>query len=303
MSEARSSRGLGRGLSALLGEVDLPAPEAAAVLAASATPAQADSEVPIELLRRNPEQPRRQFSETEIEELADSIREKGILQPLLVRPAPGAAGEFQIIAGERRWRAAQRAGLRTVPVLVRDLDDLEVLEVAIVENVQRADLNAMEEAQGYKALLERFGRTQEVVAKTVGKSRSHVANTMRLLSLPEEVQQHVAAGRLTAGHARAIATAPDPGALARRIVDEGLNVRQAEALMKERAPAPKPGKSTRRGRNADIQALEQDLADVLGLDVEIRDQDGKGELRLKYGNLEQLDDLFRRLTRATTGGF
>ena len=302
MSEARASRGLGRGLSALLGDAEpLPKPEAVLVEAAAATVA--DTEVPIELLRRNPEQPRRQFTETEIEELADSIREKGVLQPILVRPAPGAPGEWQIVAGERRWRAAQRAGLRTMPVLVRDLDDLEVLEVAIVENVQRADLNAMEEAQGYRALLERFGRTQEVVAKTVGKSRSHVANTMRLLSLPEEVQQHVAAGRLTAGHARAIATAPDPGALARRIVDEGLNVRQAEALMKERAPAPKSGKSSRRGRNADIQALEQDLADVLGLDVEIRDQDGKGELRLKYGNLEQLDDLFRRLTRATTGGF
>ena len=303
MSEARSSRGLGRGLSALLGDAEpLPAPEAAVIAAATATVP--DTEVPIELLRRNPEQPRRQFTESEIEELTDSIREKGVLQPILVRPAPGAPGEWQIVAGERRWRAAQRAGLRTMPVLVRELDDLEVLEVAIVENVQRSDLNPMEEAQGYKSLLERFGRTQEVVAKTVGKSRSHVANTMRLLALPDEVQQHLLAGRLTAGHARAIATAPDPGALARRIVDEGLNVRQAEALMKERAPSAKPGSSSKRKRNADIQSLEQDLADVLGVDVEIRDQDGKGEIRLKYATLEQLDDICRRLTRpGGIGGF
>jgi ParB family chromosome partitioning protein len=256
-----------------------------------------DSEVPIELLRRNPEQPRRQFGEGEIEELAESIREKGVLQPILVRPAPGAEGEWQIVAGERRWRAAQRAGLRTVPVLIRELDDLEVLEVAIIENVQRADLNPVEEALGYKVLLDRFGRTQEAVAKTVGKSRAHVANTLRLLQLPDEVQQHLVAGRLTAGHARAIATTPDPAVLAKRIVEEGLNVRQAEDLAKVREPEAKATRGGGRARrNPDIQSLEQDLEDVLGVSVEVRDRDGRGELRLKYSSLEQLDDLCRRLT-------
>lgn len=297
---AAGSRGLGRGLSALLGEADEAGDEAAAAAAPDreAVPAP-NSEVPIELLRRNPEQPRRHFGEEEVEELADSIREKGVLQPILVRPAPGAEGEWQIVAGERRWRAAQRAGLKTVPVLIRELDDLEVLEVAIVENVQRADLNAVEEAQGYKVLLERFGRTQEAVAKVVGKSRAHVANTLRLLQLPEDVQQHLAAGRLSAGHARAIAATSDPSSLARRIVEDGLNVRQAEALAKAKeAPARTPNRAAKPGRNADIQALEQDLEDVLGVSVEVRDAEGQGELRLKYSSLEQLDDLCRRLTRS-----
>lgn len=291
MSEPRS-RGLGRGLSALLGDSDvMDAP------AGASRPADRPTEVAVELLRRNPEQPRRQFTESDLEELAESIREKGVLQPILVRPAPGAEGEWQIVAGERRWRAAQRAGLKDIPVLIRDLDDLEVLEVAIVENVQRADLNAIEEAMGYKVLLERFGRTQDVVAKSVGKSRAHVANTLRLLQLPEDVQQHLSAGRISAGHARAIATAEDPSALARRVVEEGLNVRQAEALGKARAPEAKVGRGARKTRNADIHALEQDLEDVLGLSVEVRDQDGRGELRLKYASLEQLDDLCRRLTK------
>ena len=279
----------------MLGEAEGGAEQGVAPESAVRVP----SEVPLELLRRNPDQPRRQFGEAEIEELSDSIREKGVLQPILVRPAPGADGEWQIIAGERRWRAAQRAGLKTMPVLIRELDDLEVLEVAIVENVQRADLNAIEEAQGYKALLERFGRTQEAVAKTVGKSRAHVANTLRLLQLPEEVQQHLSAGRLSAGHARAIATMHDPAVLARRIVEEGLNVRQTEALAKERAPEVKlAGRGKAARRNSDIQSLEQDLEDVLGLSVEVRDHDGRGELRLKYNTLEQLDDLCRRLTKS-----
>jgi ParB family chromosome partitioning protein len=244
------SRGLGRGLSALLGDVETPAPatpppaatqsrKGPANLGAASPFARVDETpyIAIELLRRNPEQPRRHFADAEISELAASIKEKGVLQPILVRPAPGRAGEWQIVAGERRWRAAQRAGLQSVPVIVRELDDLEVLEVAIVENVQRADLNPMEEALGYKMLMERFGRTQEAVSQTVGKSRSHVANSLRLLQLPEEVQQHLVAGRLTAGHARAIATAPNPVSLAKRIVDEGLNVRQAEALTKRRTEA------------------------------------------------------------------
>lgn len=301
-----SPRGLGRGLSALLDDVDRRDPavfdrqrehEAETEGSGVSASAERPTEAPIELLRRNPDQPRRHFGEEEVEELAASIRELGVLQPILVRPAPGALGEWQIIAGERRWRAAQRAELKTVPILVREMDDLEVLEVAIVENVQRADLNAIEEAQGYKLLLERFGRTQDAVAKTVGKSRTHVTNTLRLLQLPDEVQQHLSAGRLTAGHARAIASTPDPAALARRIVEEGLNVRQAEGLAKAREPAAKTaGGSTRPRRNADIQSLEQDLEEVLGVTVEVRDRDGAGELRLKYSSLEQLDDLCRRLT-------
>ena len=294
---AERQKGLGRGLSALLGEAEAAPAGSMDARESASEPTGAPNEVAIELLRRNPEQPRRTFTEAEIEDLAASVKEKGVLQPILVRPAPGAAGEWQIVAGERRWRAAQRAGLRTVPVLVRDLDDLEVLEVAIVENVQRADLNAVEEALAYKALMERFGRTQDVVAQSVGKSRSHIANTLRLLQLPEDVQQHLAAGRLSAGHARAIATAGDPSALARRIVEEGLNVRQAEALSKERPPAAKSARGGKRpGRNADIQSLEQDLEEVLGVGVEIRDTGGAGELRLSYSSLEQLDDLCRRLT-------
>ena len=308
MSEPKS-RGLGRGLSALLGDTEPPAPIAPpskpqAARSAPSPFAQVDETpyIAIELLRRNPDQPRRHFADVEISELAASIKEKGVLQPILVRPAPGAPGEWQIVAGERRWRAAQRAGLPTVPVIIRELDDLQVLEVAIVENVQRADLNAMEEANSFKMLVDRFGRTQEAVAQTVGKSRSHVANSLRLLQLPEEVQQHVVAGRLTAGHARAIATAPNPGALAKRIVDEGLNVRQAEALTKRRTE-PKPPRSAAKAGNADIAALEQDLSDVLGLSAEIHDRGGVGELRLYYATLEQLDDLCRRLTSGGSSGF
>ena len=306
-----SSRGLGRGLSALLDEVDRRDPEtldrqreyeaeleARKAAEAAAAPAPLPTEAPIELLRRNPEQPRRHFGEDEIEELAASIREKGVLQPILVRPAPGAEGEWQIVAGERRWRAAQRAELKTVPILVREMDDLEVLEVAIIENVQRADLNPVEEAQGFKVLLDRFGRTQEAVAKVVGKSRAHVTNMLRLLQLPEEVQQHLASGRLSAGHARAIAATDDPAALARRIVEDGLNVRQAEALAKGREDTPKaPGRGVKPARNADILALEQDLEEVLGVGVEVRDGGGQGELRLKHTPPGHLDDLCRRMRR------
>lgn len=295
---AENRRGLGRGLSALLGENTAQAGEAGAAGEAGMR------ETPIELIRRNPDQPRRHFVEADLEELASSIREKGVLQPILVRPAPGAAGEFQIVAGERRWRAAQRAGLRVLPTVVRELDDLQVLEIGIIENVQRADLNAIEEALGYKALLERFGRTQDAVAEAVGKSRSHVANALRLLNLPDEVQEHLISGRLTAGHARAIASAPNVAALARQIVDEGLSVREAEALARkagnpdagaERRPRPAAGSA--RGKDADTRALEEDLADVLGLDVAIDDRGGVGELRIRYATLEQLDDLCRRLTR------
>ena len=289
-------RGLGRGLSALLGENDI-----AATLEGSVTPPQAPSNtVPIELLRRNPDQPRKVFSEEDIDALAASIREKGIIQPLLVRPAPLVGGEYEIVAGERRWRAAQRAGLREVPVVIRPLLDAEVLEIAIIENVQRVDLNPIEEALGYKALMERFGRTQDGVAEVVGKSRPHVANSLRLLNLPEAVQGYVLQGQLSAGHARAIAAASDPMALARRVIDGDLTVREAEALARQ--SAAKEGKKTRAtsggGKDADTLALESDLAESLGLHVEILDKGGAGEVRVKYATLEQLDELVRRLGRA-----
>lgn len=258
---------------------------------------------PIEALKPNPDQPRKTFGQAELAELAESIRDKGVLQPILVRPHPHEDGVWQIIAGERRWRAAQLARLAQVPVIVRDMDDVAVFEVAIIENVQRADLNPLEEAEAYRLLMERFGRTQDAVAGVVGKSRSHVANTLRLLQLPEEVLWYVRHGKMSAGHARALITAPNPGALADQIVNEGLNVRQAEALARRAAEGPKPGKA--RGRpgasasegGADIAALEQDLSDALGLQVQLADRGGKGELTLRYSTLEQLDDLCRRLMR------
>ncbi len=291
-------RGLGRGLSALLGETDAPAPVTEAAID-NGPP----REVAVELLRRNPDQPRRHFNEDDLEELAASIREKGVLQPLLVRPAPGAPGEYQIVAGERRWRAAQRAGLRVLPVVVRnDLTELDVLEIGIIENVQRADLNPLEEALGYRTLIDQFGRTQEQVAETVGKSRSHVANMVRLLALPEDVRQYLIEGKLSAGHARAIANAPDAARLADRIVREGLSVRQAEALARgsDRPSAPRPirpGEIHRGGKDADTRALELDLSEAIGMPVMILDRDGRGELRVAYHTLEQLDELCRRLSR------
>lgn len=292
MSEGR--RGLGRGLSALLGEVD-------------AAPAQAPGEqlggsreAPIEILQRNPDQPRRTFREEDLEDLSNSIREKGVLQPILVRPSPDTAGEYQIVASERRWRAAQRAGLKTVPIMVRELDDLAVLEIGIIENVQRADLNVLEEALSYKVLMEKFERTQENIAQTIGKSRSHVANTMRLLALPDEVQSYLVSGELTAGHARAIAAAADPVALAKQIIEGGLSVRETEALARK-APNLSAGKSKGgrppRVKDTDTQALESDLSSVLGLDVSIDHRGSTGTLTITYATLEQLDDLCNRLTR------
>ncbi|HZW16412.1 MAG TPA: ParB/RepB/Spo0J family partition protein [Brevundimonas sp.] len=296
MSERQ--RGLGRGLSALLGE---QAGEAVPVDGSSA-PAGVRM-APIEALKPNPDQPRKTFGQAELAELAESIRDKGVLQPILVRPHPKEEGVWQIIAGERRWRAAQLARLTQAPILVREMDDVAVFEVAIIENVQRADLNPLEEAEAYRLLMERFGRTQDAVAGVVGKSRSHVANTLRLLQLPEEVLWYVRHGKMSAGHARALITAPNPGELAGQIVKEGLNVRQAEALARRAAEGPKPGKARARGGategegGADIAALEQDLTDALGLQVQLADRGGKGELTLRYATLEQLDDLCRRLMR------
>jgi ParB family chromosome partitioning protein len=294
---AENRRGLGRGLSALLDEAT-----AAAVTGEEQPTSAGVRELPIEQIRRNPDQPRRDFPDADIEELAASIRQNGVLQPILVRPHPDGSGEWQIVAGERRWRAAQRAELREIPAVVRALDDLATLEIAIIENVQRADLNAIEEAGGYKALIDRFGRTQEAVAQAVGKSRSHVANALRLLALPDAVQLELRAGRLTAGHARAIASAPDPAALARTVVDRGLNVRETEALARRAHEAsPSGARRAAPGKDADTRALEEDLAEVLGLKVEILDRNGAGELKIAYATLEQLDDLCRRLTQAPAG--
>ena len=287
MSEKQ--RGLGRGLSALLSDNQGPVP----IMSSDGKPA--SLEKPIELLQRNPDQPRRFFSEAEIDDLSASIKEKGVLSPILVRPAPGQAGHFQIIAGERRWRAAQKAGLRAVPVIVRELDDLEVLEIGIIENVQREDLNPIEEARAYKTLMERFGRTQDAVAQVVSKSRSHIANMMRLLNLPESIQDHVIHGRLSAGHARAIATAVNPEALAELIIEKGLSVRQAETLART-ASAPETKSARPKGQpNADVLSLEQDLQELLGLNVKLDDKGGRGEMRIAYANLEQLDEVCRRL--------
>ena len=296
---AEGRRGLGRGLSALLGE---QAAEVAVdeVAAAAFSPQGGNNLVPIELLHANPDQPRKTFDETELEELAQSIRARGVIQPLLARPSPGRPGEYEIVAGERRWRAAQRAGLRELPAVIRALDDSEVLQIAIVENVQRADLNPVEEALAYRALIDQYGHTQDEVAEAVGKSRSHVANTMRLLGLPGEVQDHVLQGRLTAGHARALATSADPAGLAQRVIEGGLNVRDTEALARKAAggegrarAAPAP-----QGKDADTLALENDLAEMLGLEVEIFDRGGAGEVKVRYASLEQLDEICRRLSKA-----
>ena len=273
-------RGLGRGLSALLDEVEAPGEVARTGV----------TDIPVASIKPSPTQPRRRFDDADIEALAQSIREKGVLQPILVRPSV-FAGEYEIVAGERRWRAAVRTGVRQIPALVRSLSDAEVLEIAIVENVQRVDLSPIEEAEGYRALIDRFSRTQADVAQVVGKSRVHVANALRLLQLPEAVKEMVREGRLTAGHARTLIGAPDAERLAEEVAERGLTVRQAETLARGRAARP------RKGKDADTAALENDLSEVLGVKVEIRDAGGAGELRIRYASLEQLDDLCRRLTR------
>ena len=271
-------RGLGRGLSALLEEAS-EAPEDGGIAP--------ERDMPIELIRRNPDQPRKHFDEDEINELAASIRRRGILQPILVRPGV-ADGEYQIVAGERRWRAAQKAGLREVPVIIRTLDESE--------NVQRSDLNAVEEAAAYRTLMQRFGHTQDLVAEMVGKSRSHVANTLRLLSLPEQVQAWVIEGKLTAGHARAVMGAPDPLLLARQIIDNGLSVREAEALAKRAAAPASASSKPSAQKDADTRALERRLSEILGLIVSIEDRGGKGEVRVKYATLEQLEAVCGKLS-------
>lgn len=292
---AERHRGLGRGLSALMGE------NAEAPVAPDAPVPAGVQRVPIESLKPNPDQPRKTFRQEDLDELTASIRDKGVLQPILVRSQPGEDGVWQIIAGERRWRASQAARLTEVPIVVHEMDDVEVFEVAIVENVQRADLNPLEEAEAYRVLMDRFGRTQDAVAGVVGKSRSHVANMMRLLQLPERVLFYVREGKLSAGHARALINTPDPSQLADIAFVDGLSVRETEALARRATEGPKPVKAKAVARagegSADVVALQQDLADALGLKVELNDRSGKGELTIRYGSLEQLDDLCRRLMR------
>ncbi len=294
MTERRSDRrGLGRGLSALMADIH-------------ATPADGSENapdagvrvVPIEALSPNPDQPRRGFSEAALQELAASIRERGIIQPLIARPVSNQTDRFEIVAGERRWRAAQLAQLHEVPVLLRDLSDTEVLEVAIIENIQRADLNPIEEATGYRQLIERFGHTQDKLAAAMGKSRSHIANLMRLLTLPADVQQLVSGGKLSAGHARALVSTENPTELARQVIARGLSVRQTEAL------AQTPDKPRRRSaapkgppKDADTRILEQDLATNLGMSVSIdHHPGGEGRMIIRYKSLEQLDHLCQALS-------
>jgi ParB family transcriptional regulator, chromosome partitioning protein len=256
--------------------------------------------IPIDLVQRNPGQPRKHFDENELTDLANSIRAHGVLQPILVRPIPG--NKFEIVAGERRWRAAQRAGLHSIPAVVRDLNEVEVLEIAIVENVQRMDLNPIEEAQGFQALIDRFGRTQEEIAEAVGKSRPHIANMLRLLKLPEDLQEMVRDGRLSSGHARAILTAPDPRGLAQRAISEGLNVREVERIAqqaKDEKHGPRASVASADAKSADTRALEQSLSNALGLEVSITDKNGAGDVKVSYKTLEQLDEVIRRLR----GGF
>ena len=342
MSDFARPRGLGRGLSALLGEpvkteapkpanapawdatpkqpqqaqtpprpvepvrnvFELPVPpqtQAAAPAAAAATAA-ADGprSLPIDLVGRNAQQPRKHFDESDLTDLSNSIKTHGVLQPILVRPIAG--GRYEIVAGERRWRAAQRAGLHTIPAVVREFNDVEVLEVAIIENVQRTDLNPIEEAQGFQALIDRFGRTQEDIAEAVGKSRPHIANMLRLLKLPDDLQEMVRDGRLSSGHARAILTAPDPRGLAQRAISEGLNVREVERIAqqaKDEKHGPRAGAASADAKSADTRALEQSLSNALGLEVTISDKNGAGDVKVAYKTLDQLEEVIRRLR----GGF
>ena len=290
MNDDPSKKRLGRGLAALIGDIDRPVEERKA-------PVPLERYVPIEFVSRNPRNPRRIFTEAELEDLAQSIREHGIVQPIVVRPAPENREHFELIAGERRWRAAQRAGLTEIPVILRDVDDRVALELAIIENVQRADLNPVEEAMGYQLLIDEHDYTQADLAQVIGKSRSHVANTLRLLKLPTEVQGLINDGALTAGHARTLITMENPQAVAERIVKEGLSVRQVEALSQAESkgiPAVKPERAPVE-KDADTRALEKLLSDVTGMKVEINHRDRGGEVRIRYSSLEQLDEICRRL--------
>jgi len=293
MADDSTRSRLGRGLAALIGEM---------AAETSAERPRGQRRLPTSALQPNARNPRRAFPNDELDELAASLRERGIIQPIVARPVRGSADAFEIIAGERRWRAAQRAGLHDVPVVIIEATDAEALQLAIIENVQRADLNALEEADGYRALMEEFGHSQDEIAKIVGKSRSHVANTLRLLKLPETVRSYITSGQLSAGHARMLVGQPNAEKLAEDIVARGLNVRQVEAMARD--VADKSGKkhsharATRRtaGKGADLAALEKRLSDALGLVVSIDEgKRGGGVLSIRYRNLDQLDEVVRRL--------
>ena len=281
---------LGRGLASLIGD---PTPTVQKL------PAEGEQRlVGIAEIKASRGNPRRAFREEELAELADSIRQRGIVQPILVRPDPDAGTGYEIVAGERRWRAAQRAGLHQVPVIVRELGDLEMLELAIIENVQRSDLNPIEEASGYRELIERHGYTQERLAEVIGKSRPHLANTLRLLKLPDSIQGLLRDGKLTAGHARALIGRDDAEALAARIVEDGLNVRDVEALVQAPPEGDGSAGSLRRGKDkdADTKAFEKDLSDALGLKAEIKRGSGEsGTLIIRFANFDQLDYIRQRL--------
>lgn len=283
-------RGLGRGLASLLGEE-----EDATQAQSSQGQVRADRQVPIEKLHPSRVQPRQHFDAAALDSLAESIRQQGVIQPILVRNHDEKPGQYEIVAGERRWRAAQKAQLHEVPVVLRALSDSEALEVAIVENVQRQDLDPVEEGEGYQRLLSDFGHTQEDVARLIGKSRSHVANTLRLLALPAEVKAMISDGRLSAGHARTLLSSDDPAGLAREIVAKGLNVRQAEALAKSGKPRRGGTAAAGGAKDPDTQRLEQSLSEGLGLKVSIDGKGESGKLTIQYRSLEQLDSLLEKL--------
>ena len=291
MSEDLSRKRLGRGLAALIGEIDRPsAPEKQTM--------SADGKVPLEFLSPNPKNPRRHFGDADLTDLAQSIREHGVVQPVVARPSATQPGRYEIIAGERRWRAAQRAGLTEIPIIVRDVNDRTALELAIIENVQRTDLNPVEEALGYQQLIDGHGYTQADLGQVIGKSRSHVANTLRLLKLPDVIRDMLVDGALSAGHARTLVTAEDPAGLAKRIVEEGLSVRQAEALAQMPAgstPAKTRPAASAPEKDTDTLALEKLMTDTIGMIVTIEHKERGGVIRVAYRTLEQLDELCRRL--------
>ncbi|MGB5560164.1 MAG: ParB/RepB/Spo0J family partition protein [Paracoccaceae bacterium] len=298
--KSQSRRGLGRGLSALMADV-APAQQSTD----EPMRRRGDMFVPIEQIDANPDQPRRLFRPEDLEELAASIRAKGVLQPLIVRKNPKKTENYEIVAGERRWRAAQMAQLHQLPVLIRDYTDAEVLEIAIIENVQRADLNPVEEATGYRQLMDRFGHTQEKLAEALSKSRSHIANLMRLLQLPDDVLEMVRNGDLSAGHARALITTENPSELAKRVVAKGLSVRETEQLAKGPKPATAKSAQTPRSKDADTIAIEQDLSANLKMKVQINHAVGKesGQVTISYQNMDELDEVCRILSAADRNVF
>jgi len=292
MTEKKERRGLGRGLSALMADVNT---------GEEGRPADTASErlIAIEHIHPNIDQPRKSFDKDQLQDLANSIQEKGIIQPLIVRAHPDKAEQFQIVAGERRWRAAQLANLHTLPAIVREYSETEVLEIAIIENIQREELNAIEEAAGYRQLMDRFGHTQEKIAEALGKSRSHIANLLRLLNLPPEVRRLVQDGKLSAGHARALVNAEDPLSLAKEIIDKGMSVRDAEQLGKPASNKSSKSSKPATTKDADTVALERDLSAAIGMKVRIdhKDNGESGKISVEYGNLDQLDELCSMLSK------